>query len=82
MKKLLPALGFLGCILAANWVTTRYGMVPVGFGLIATAVRPEKITIVASPPSLRARGRDRLNAVPARWLRRKCSTARVLVLIS
>jgi uncharacterized PurR-regulated membrane protein YhhQ (DUF165 family) len=28
---------FLGCILAANVVTTHLGMVPVGFGLIATA---------------------------------------------
>lgn len=28
---------FLGCILAANVVTTQFGMVPVGFGLIATA---------------------------------------------
>ena len=28
---------YLGCILAANYVTTRYGMVPVGFGLAATA---------------------------------------------
>lgn len=28
---------FLACILAANYVTTRYGMVPVGFGLMATA---------------------------------------------
>jgi len=28
---------FLGTILAANYVTTRYGMVPVGFGLLATA---------------------------------------------
>lgn len=28
---------FLGCILAANYVTTRYGMIPVGFGLVATA---------------------------------------------
>jgi len=31
------AVGFLGCILAANIVTTRLGMVPVGFGLVATA---------------------------------------------
>ncbi len=31
------ALAFLGCILAANYVTTEYGMVPVGFGLMATA---------------------------------------------
>lgn len=37
MKKLLTGAGFLGCILAANYVTSRYGMVPVGFGLIATA---------------------------------------------
>jgi uncharacterized PurR-regulated membrane protein YhhQ (DUF165 family) len=28
---------FLACILAANYVTTAYGMVPVGFGLVATA---------------------------------------------
>lgn len=31
------AAGFLGCILAANYVTTEYGMAPVGFGLVATA---------------------------------------------
>ncbi|UVF61161.1 membrane protein [Arthrobacter phage Aoka] len=31
------AVGFLGCILAANVVTTHLGMVPVGFGLVATA---------------------------------------------
>jgi uncharacterized PurR-regulated membrane protein YhhQ (DUF165 family) len=28
---------FLACILLANYVTTRYGMIPVGFGLVATA---------------------------------------------
>lgn len=28
---------FLACILAANYVTTEQGMVPVGFGLAATA---------------------------------------------
>lgn len=33
----LAAAGFIACILAANYVTTRYGMVPVGFGLVATA---------------------------------------------
>lgn len=37
MKRLALSLAFLVCILAANFVTTRYGMVPVGFGLIATA---------------------------------------------
>lgn len=31
------AVGLLACILAANFVTSRYGMVPVGFGLMATA---------------------------------------------
>jgi uncharacterized PurR-regulated membrane protein YhhQ (DUF165 family) len=31
------AAGLLACILAANFVTTRYGIVPVGFGLMATA---------------------------------------------
>lgn len=28
---------FLGCILTANVVTTHLGMIPVGFGLVATA---------------------------------------------
>jgi len=36
-KRLALSAGFLACILAANYVTSRYGMVPVGFGLIATA---------------------------------------------
>jgi uncharacterized PurR-regulated membrane protein YhhQ (DUF165 family) len=31
------AVAFLACIVAANYVTTEYGMVPVGFGLMATA---------------------------------------------
>jgi uncharacterized PurR-regulated membrane protein YhhQ (DUF165 family) len=33
----ITAAAFLACILAANFVTSRYGMVPVGFGLVATA---------------------------------------------
>lgn len=35
--KAAAAVAFLACILAANYVTTEYGMVPVGFGLVATA---------------------------------------------
>lgn len=31
------AVGLLAAVLAANYVTSRYGMVPVGFGLTATA---------------------------------------------
>lgn len=31
------AVALLACILAANLVTSRYGVVPVGFGLMATA---------------------------------------------
>lgn len=31
------AVGLLVSVLAANYVTSRYGMVPVGFGLMATA---------------------------------------------
>lgn len=31
------AAALLGCILLANYVTAEYGMVPVGFGLMATA---------------------------------------------
>lgn len=37
MKTVLAALGLLGTILLANWVTTEYGMVPILFGLTATA---------------------------------------------
>lgn len=33
----VAAIAFIVCILAANYVTTEYGMVPVGFGLVATA---------------------------------------------
>jgi len=36
-KTIALSAAFIGCILAANYVTTRYGMVPVGFGLVATA---------------------------------------------
>jgi len=36
-KTYAAAAGFLACILAANYATTQYGMVPVGFGLTATA---------------------------------------------
>lgn len=36
-KRTLIAAAFLACILAANYVTTQYGMIPVGFGLVATA---------------------------------------------
>ena len=28
---------YIAAIVAANWLTTRYGLVPVGFGLITTA---------------------------------------------
>jgi uncharacterized PurR-regulated membrane protein YhhQ (DUF165 family) len=31
------ALGFVASIVLANWLTTRYGFVGVGFGLVATA---------------------------------------------
>lgn len=34
---ILAALAFLACIVAANYATTRWGMVPVAFGLTATA---------------------------------------------
>lgn len=37
LQKTVLTAAFLACILAANYVTTRYGMVPVGFGLVATA---------------------------------------------
>lgn len=36
-SRLLAAIAFLGCIVGANYAVTHYGMVPVGFGLMATA---------------------------------------------
>lgn len=33
----LAALGFLSCIIAANYATSTWGLIPVGFGLMATA---------------------------------------------
>jgi uncharacterized PurR-regulated membrane protein YhhQ (DUF165 family) len=33
----LAAAGFVGTVFAANWAITRYGAVPVGFGLLAPA---------------------------------------------
>lgn len=37
IKTIAITAAFLACILAANYVTSRLGMIPVGFGLIATA---------------------------------------------
>lgn len=34
---IIASTAFLACIVAANYATTEYGMVPVGFGLVATA---------------------------------------------
>lgn len=37
MTRTLSLLAYLSCIVAANWLTARYGFVPVGLGLAATA---------------------------------------------
>jgi hypothetical protein len=37
MTKALAVVAYLGSIVAANWLTARYGFVPVGVGLYATA---------------------------------------------
>lgn len=40
MKKTKAGLalaGYIGTIVAANWMTTTYGLVPIGFGLAVTA---------------------------------------------
>jgi uncharacterized PurR-regulated membrane protein YhhQ (DUF165 family) len=37
MKRVLAVLAYLCSIVAANWLTARYGFVPVGLGLAATA---------------------------------------------
>lgn len=35
--RIAASLGFLACIVGANYAVSRFGMVPVGFGLVATA---------------------------------------------
>jgi queuosine precursor transporter len=35
--KYLPLLGYIGTIFAANWALATFGLVPVGFGLLAPA---------------------------------------------
>lgn len=37
VRTALPALAFLSCIVAANYATSTLGMIPVGFGYVATA---------------------------------------------
>jgi uncharacterized PurR-regulated membrane protein YhhQ (DUF165 family) len=37
IRIVLLSAAFVGVIVAANYVTSTYGMVPVGFGLVATA---------------------------------------------
>lgn len=35
--KYLPLLGYIGTVFAANWALATFGLVPVGFGLLAPA---------------------------------------------
>lgn len=37
MTRILTVVAYLASIVAANWLTAHYGLVPVGFGLAATA---------------------------------------------
>lgn len=37
MKRLVSAAAYVACIVAANWLTSHYGLVPVGFGQLVTA---------------------------------------------
>lgn len=37
MNRILATAAYLGTIVAANWLTAEYGLVPIGFGLMATA---------------------------------------------
>ena len=37
MNKALLIAGYIGVIIAANWMTTTFGLVPIGFGLLVTA---------------------------------------------
>lgn len=37
LSKVLAVAAYLSTIVAANWLTAHYGLVPIGFGLMATA---------------------------------------------
>ena len=37
IRRMLAIAAYLTTIVAANWLTSRYGLVPIGFGLMATA---------------------------------------------
>ena len=37
MRKKVPFIVFIVAVVSANWLTTHFGFVPVGFGLVATA---------------------------------------------
>lgn len=37
LARLAAVVAYIATIVAANWLTARYGLVPVGFGLLATA---------------------------------------------
>lgn len=37
MKKIAWITAFIGSIVAANWMTSAFGLVPIGFGLLVTA---------------------------------------------
>lgn len=36
-KKVTSVAAFIACIVLANWLTATFGLIPVGFGLMATA---------------------------------------------
>lgn len=37
LHRFWAAVAFLGCVVTANVLTARYGLIPVGFGIVATA---------------------------------------------
>lgn len=61
MKRLgvLAAAGYVGTIFAANWAVDRYGVVPVGFGLMA----PAAVYLVGLAFTLRDLVQDHLGRV-------------------
>jgi hypothetical protein len=87
-RALAAAAAFLATILAANWATTRYGMVPVGFGLAATAgtyfaglsfVLRDSLQDTTHPGTPPRTLRDRLHA--ARWVLATIAAGAILSLV-
>lgn len=67
MNRAAAIAAYIGCIVLANWLTTEFGLVPVGFGLMVTAG-----TYAAGAALL---ARDVVQDTSGRWVALGCVAA-------